>query len=473
MQVELSLGTTLNGRFQVDKVIGVGGFGITYLGHHIELGYKVAVKEYFIAGKCVRQTDGLTVGYQGVSSAQYEKYRSRFLDEARTLVKVQNRHVVSVLDVFEANNTAYIVMEFVEGITLQEKVRREGALAYPLAVNYIAQLSEAVECCHQHHILHRDIKPDNIMITPDDRVVLIDFGSARGFINDEVQKHTAILTQGYAPIEQYTSTSKKGNYTDIYSLGGVFYFVVTAQKPMDATDRMLHEMPSPRKFTPNLPEEAEKTIMKAMQMKPEERYQSVGEFMDDLVGKQVTAELRGGGVLVEPKRKKSGKIIAVISVIVLLLAAGAGAFVYINSAKQDTVNTEQISADYLKACRICNHKLNEANDYSMIGNFFEGVMILRDIEKMEADSHFPKTITIGSDTLFVKLTKQLTKASASLQNRMNKEPIKDESNTRWLKYIENRRKLDFWIEQLPSVRKASDFQLPQPPKTEEINDIAE
>lgn len=465
MQVELSAGTILNNRFQVDKVLGVGGFGITYLGHHIDLGYKCAIKEYFISGKCVRQADGLSVGYQGISDAKYEKYRTRFLDEARTLVKVKNRHVVSVLDVFEANNTAYIVMEFIEGINLQEKVRRKGALKYPLAVNYIAQLAEAIECCHQQHVLHRDIKPDNVMITPDDRVVLIDFGSARDFVNDEVQQHTAILTQGYAPIEQYTSTSKKGNYTDIYSLGGVFYYAVTAKKPMDATDRMLSEMPSPKSFVPDLPEAAENTIMKAMQMKPEDRYQTVAEFMDDLVGKQVTAEVKGEKAIGDPKPSKTHKFLLVFSITIVLLAAGVGVYIWQNNKNAaNNVDVEQLAVKYHRACRICNHKLEGANDYSYINNFFEGIMILRDIETMETESYFPDTIQKGSDTLFVKLTKQLQKASLGLDSRMEKEPNQSESNTRWQMCKENRKKLDFWLNQLPVVVKASDFELPPPPK---------
>ena len=368
MQVELSVGTVLNGRFQIDKVLGVGGFGITYLGHHKDLGYKCAVKEYFISGKCVRQSDGLSIGYQGISEEQFSKYKGRFLDEARTLVKVKNRHVVSVLDVFEANNTAYIVMEFIEGVNLQEKVRQQGPLDYPLAVNYIAQLSEAVECCHQRHILHRDIKPDNVMITPDDRVVLIDFGSARDFVNDEVQRHTAILTQGYAPIEQYTSTSKKGNYTDIYSLGGVFYYAVTGHKPMDATDRMLSEMPSPKSFNPDIPDAAENTIMKAMQMKPEDRYQNVGEFMDDLVGKQQTVEIESAPTsapapttakkqtempkVEEPQKNGKGKVFlwGIIGILVLIGAT----FLVMNLSQRAEPQEDNITLTAKSSSHIVN-----------------------------------------------------------------------------------------------------------------------
>lgn len=473
MQVELSLETTLNGRFQIDKVLGVGGFGITYLGHHVDLGYKCAIKEYFISGKCVRQPDGLTVGYQGIADEQFAKYKSRFLDEAKTLVKVKNRHVVSVIDVFEANNTAYIVMEFIEGITLQEKVRREGPLDYLLAVNYIAQLAEAVDCCHQRHILHRDIKPENVMITPDDRAVLIDFGSARDFVNNEVQRHTAILTQGYAPIEQYTATSKKGNYTDIYSLGGVFYYVVTGQKPMDATDRMLSEMPSPKSIATDLPEEAEKTILKAMQMKPEDRYQSIGEFMDDLVGKQVTSEVGDAVPPITPAnpvvdvtkttpspRSKKPLYITLAIIGVLLVIIGSAIW---NKKGDDVEKIQNLAVEYHRNCFVCNWKIENANDYSYVDYFFEAIVKLRDVEQQEADPLFRDTIEIGSDTLFTKLSNRLYEVSASLQKKMDGEYDKTEENIRWAKFTENKRKLDFWVKQLPDVTKASDFKFPPKP----------
>ncbi|MBQ1874218.1 MAG: protein kinase, partial [Paludibacteraceae bacterium] len=151
---------------------------------------------------------------------------------------------------------------------------------------YMAQLCEAVEHIHANHILHRDIKPDNIIITPSNNVVLIDFGSARGFVHDKEQKHTAMLTMGYAPIEQYTVSSKKGNYTDLYAVGGTFYFILTGQKPIPAADRMLNdELQPPHAINPSIPEVASRTIMKALNVKPEERYQTVAEFQNDLLGK--------------------------------------------------------------------------------------------------------------------------------------------------------------------------------------------
>lgn len=285
MNQSLNIGATIGGgRYIIEKVLGIGGFGITYYVKHKELGNHYAIKEFFINGKCVREYDRNTVILQDLEVSKYDKMKERFADEARTLVSLDNPHVVRVFDIFDENNTSYIVMEYVEGTTLQQVVECNGKMSYDDAVNCLGQLGEAVSYIHSKHVLHRDIKPDNIIITPDNRVVLIDFGSAREFVHDEVQRHTTILTMGYAPIEQYTATSKKGYYTDIYAMGGVFYFLLTGQRPMDVTTRTMEQMPSPHDLDSNIPMKVSQTIMKAMEFKAEDRYQTVEAFMADLLG---------------------------------------------------------------------------------------------------------------------------------------------------------------------------------------------
>ena len=291
MSSALEIGKTFGGgRYVVEKVIGAGGFGITYYVRHVELNVHYAVKEFFISGKCVREADKSTVYLQNIDPDRYAKLKKRFADEARTLVVLNNPHVVRVIDIFDENNTSYIVMEFVPGVTLQQIIERRGKMPFLDAVNCMGQLAEAVSYIHSKHILHRDIKPENVIVTPDNRVVLIDFGSAREFVHDEVQNQTAIVTHGYAPIEQYSLSSKKGNYTDIYALGGVFYFLLTGVKPIDATTRFMDQMKSPHELCPEIDESVSNTIMKALAMKPEDRYQTVHEFMVDLVGEQALSE---------------------------------------------------------------------------------------------------------------------------------------------------------------------------------------
>ncbi|MBP5516465.1 MAG: protein kinase [Bacteroidales bacterium] len=284
-QISIALGpgnTLCNGKYTILKKIGSGGFGITYIATQNTLNRNVCIKEYFLTGRCVRDNERRTIVPLENGIEIYEKYRQAFVKEGQTLAGLHHPGIVEVVDVFDENGTSYMVMNYIEGRSLQKIVEDEGPLPYEVAVNYIAQVSEAVGYIHERHILHRDIKPENIMITGDFRAVLIDFGSAREFVNDKTQAQTSILTHGYAPTEQYSTTSRKGSYTDIYALGATLYFILTGKTPMDAASRMTDEMPEPKQINPAIPEEANRTIMKAMQMKSADRHQSVQEFMNDL-----------------------------------------------------------------------------------------------------------------------------------------------------------------------------------------------
>lgn len=287
---ELQPGMTLqDGKYIIERVLGAGGFGITYYARHTSLDQHYAIKEFFIDGRCVRNTMRHTVNLQGIGPEMFEKYRKKFTEEAQTLAKLDHPNIVRVIDVFEENETSYIVMPFIEGKTLESLVEKNGPLDYGLTVNYIGQIASAVGYIHKRNILHRDIKPDNIMITADNHAILIDFGSAREFIQDKTQHQTSILTKGYAPIEQYSSNSRKGAYTDIYSLGAVLYYVLTGVKPMDATERLSETMPEPKEINPQIGDDVNRTIMKAMQLKHENRHQTIEEFMNDLLGKSPSA----------------------------------------------------------------------------------------------------------------------------------------------------------------------------------------
>ena len=279
----LHAGTVLcGGKYIIEKKIGEGGFGITYKAIQNGLNRAVCIKEYFLAGRCARNTRSRTVYVQGTSEALFEKYRQGFVKEAKILATLHHSNIVEVLDVFDENNTSYMVMDFIKGKSLQSLVESNGRLPYPEAVNYMAQVAGAVGYIHERNILHRDIKPDNIMITDDYKAILIDFGSAREFEHDKTQVHTSMLTHGYAPTEQYTANSRKGYYTDIYAIGATLYFILTGQVPLEAAARMTEPMPSPKELAPEIPDEANRTILKAMQLKAENRHQCIQDFMDDL-----------------------------------------------------------------------------------------------------------------------------------------------------------------------------------------------
>jgi serine/threonine protein kinase len=342
---ELQSGTTLcNGKYVIEKKIGAGGFGITYKARHPLLDHVFAIKEFFIAGQCIRHTQSHTVLLQGLTEEVYDRYRQSFIREARTLAKLDHPGIVKVVDVFDENNTSYFAMPFVAGKTLQQIVEdsERKRLDYPVAVNYIGQIAEAVSYIHEHKILHRDIKPENVIVTPEDKTVLIDFGSAREFINDQTQHHTTMLTHGYAPIEQYASLSRKGAYSDIYALGAVFYFLLTGQTPISATDRSMRiPLPAPNRVFPDIPEAASRTIMKAMQMESENRHQSIAEFMDDLLNRRPSTPVsEKSATVAEPKKtpvkttapakppktpkRGAGLKIALAVVVVLLVIGGTG-----------------------------------------------------------------------------------------------------------------------------------------------------
>ncbi|MDR1593790.1 MAG: serine/threonine protein kinase [Prevotellaceae bacterium] len=370
---ELPSGTCLQeNKYVIERVIGVGGFGITYYARHSSLNSCCAIKEFFINGYCVRNTHNKTVSISGMDAAMYEKYRQKFIEEAQTLAQLNHPNVVKVTDVLLENNTSYMVMPFIEGITLQKMVEQSGKLNYETAVNYIAQLSEAVDYIHGKDILHRDIKPENIIITPDNKAVLIDFGSAREFVHDKTQHHTSIITKGYAPLEQYTADSRKGAYSDIYALGAVFYFALTGRKPMDAATRTMETMPEPKTLADSIPDAANRTVMKAMQLKPEDRYQTIQEFRKDLLGdvakerslipKITRMDVSGANKIETQTSNKRGKnvwgwVFAVISVVLVIV------FVYmIQQQKADMLQLQNQLDNALSDNMRLTNQLTKANN---------------------------------------------------------------------------------------------------------------
>ena len=215
----LSPGSSLaGGEYRIKQPLGQGGFGITYQGIDTRLNRAVAVKEFFPEG-CWRE--GSTVVSAGRwNSDTYSNAKHKFLLEGQTLGQFNHPGIVQVFYYFEENNTAYMVMEYLRGQTLAELLKqRHGKLAEAEALEHIAQVGEALEILHQAQFLHRDIKPDNIMLAEDGRVVLIDFGAARDFTANSTTRYTTMLTPGYAPLEQYGRALKYGAFTDIYALG--------------------------------------------------------------------------------------------------------------------------------------------------------------------------------------------------------------------------------------------------------------
>jgi parallel beta-helix repeat protein len=295
VSLSLPLGTKLfGGKYSVGKVLGQGGFGITYMGADTVLSRPVAIKELFPEG-C--QRNGTTVQPTRIPPSDFSSMKQRFLDEARLLASLNHPGIVKVYDFFEENNTAYMVMEYLRGKSLAKLVEeRGGALSEQEAVGYILKVCEALDVVHKAGYLHRDIKPDNIIVCGDGRVVLVDFGAARSFMAGRTGRMTVILTPGFAPLEQYAEQAKRGAYTDIYALGATLYYLLTGQVPVSAADRFSGvELRGVREINGRVSRQVEEAVMKAMAMRVEERPQSVKEFVKLLTAPSRTLVVASDG----------------------------------------------------------------------------------------------------------------------------------------------------------------------------------
>lgn len=224
--------------YRIDKVLGQGGFGITYLAHDPNLDQQVAIKEYLPMELAVRDGDNSVYPASSANGERYQWGLDRFIAEARTLAKFKHPAIVRVLSVFEENNTAYMVMEYEQGESLQQVLDRRKTLSEEELIPILAPLLDGLELIHASGFIHRDIKPANIYIREDQSPVLLDFGSARQALGEQTKSLTSIVSPGYAPFEQYYSKSdRQGPWTDIYSLAATMYRAISGVMPMDAIDR--------------------------------------------------------------------------------------------------------------------------------------------------------------------------------------------------------------------------------------------
>jgi len=224
--------------YRIEQVLGAGGFGITYRARDTNLDKDVAIKEYLPGELAMRAPDGNVVAQGTSHEAGYKWGLDRFLQEARTLAKFSHPHIVRVLRYFEANRTAYMVMDYEQGDPLKTVLQLDPQPPEGKLKALAAPLLDGLAAVHATGFLHRDIKPDNIFIRADGRPVLIDFGAARQAMGGETKSLTSILTPGYAPLEQYSGEGKQGPWTDLYAMGGVLYRAVTGKNPPDAVSRI-------------------------------------------------------------------------------------------------------------------------------------------------------------------------------------------------------------------------------------------
>lgn len=281
------IGTILDGRYLIGKVLGVGGFGITYLGYDLTLDYKVAVKEYMPSGYATRAEDKYTLTVTSSSQQQaYDEGLDKFLSEARTLAKFHNTpNVVSVQDFFKENNTAYFVMEYVDGESLKDYLDKNGGrISYQAAINILMPIMKALSKVHAQGLIHRDISPDNISITSTGEPKLLDFGAARSAYGEN-KSVSVILKHGLAPIEQYSNHGNMGPWTDVYAMGASLYRSITGILPPESIERIhADSIRTPSSMGITIPPYAEMALMKALAVNPENRFSNIEQFMGALNG---------------------------------------------------------------------------------------------------------------------------------------------------------------------------------------------
>lgn len=350
-----------NGEYRIEKVLGQGGFGITYLGEQVYLGRRVAIKEFFMDGFCNRDAATSHVSVPTASGkSTVERFRRKFIREAQNIARLKHAGIIPVIDVFEDNGTAYYVMEFLAGGSLNDKVKN-GAISEVQAVKYIRQVAAALEYVHRMNMLHLDIKPGNILLDGDDNAVIIDFGLAKQYDDSGHQVSTTPvgISHGYAPIEQYRQGGVE-NFspaTDIYSLGATLYKLVTGITPPDVSYIMSGGM---KNLPDNLSPSVRSAITGAMQPAMESRPQSVKEFLALLNGRTETVHsvvanennVAGGTAKLqqemEPKNHKKGVskavLFAIIAAVLIVAVSITGVLMSIGSG---TDNNEDGAFDGL------------------------------------------------------------------------------------------------------------------------------
>ena len=330
----------LAGKYLLGMAIGEGGFGITYIGMDLNLEMRVAIKEYYPNGCAVRNCSesNTVLSYSNSTQEVFEKGREKFINEARLLAKCSNlSEIASVKDFFRENHTAYIVMEYIEGITLKAYLKQNGD---HIPAQKTLQMMKPVICSlskvHDMNLIHRDISPDNIMICNNGSVKILDFGGARDYIFSNEKSLSIMLKPGYAPEEQYRTHGNQGPWTDVYALCATMYRCITGSVPPESLERAYQEsLPPIRSISPDCPPAAASAIEKGMSIYPEDRFQSMQELYSALYESS-----QSFSDAPEPQKRSKRKGLKIFLVICLFVIA----FILVMYLTHDQVLTINISA---------------------------------------------------------------------------------------------------------------------------------
>ena len=344
----LKPGTILDGKYLVGEMLGQGGFGITYIGFDLLLEQKVAIKEYYpMSTGMVSRENSTTVVWSSavMQKSGMEKGFDSFLKEARKMAKLGGiPGVVGVKSVFIQNETAYIVMDFIEGETLLKKLQREGPMDYGTCISLMTPIMQALAEVHKHGIIHRDISPDNIMVQSDGKLILLDLGAAKDLDiqgkDGNVQSSQMVAKHGFSPVEQYGQAGKIGSWTDVYAMAATIYYCCTGVLPPSATDRMIEDTLTCR---PRLTKEEFDVLAFCMSVLPQKRPQNMDALLQIVThpaGKTPpvrdvpkTEPVRPETRNLQPPKPDPGRplpkwlitgIAAAVAVIALIISVGSG-----------------------------------------------------------------------------------------------------------------------------------------------------
>lgn len=392
----LKKGTLLQGgKYKIEKVLGQGGFGITYLATQINLNRKVAIKEFFMKDMCCREEDTNQVYYISSDSNFVDNFKNKFIKEAQTISSLNHRNIIRIHDTFEENGTAYYAMEYIDGCSISDILKQQGKLQEDVAIQYIKEVAEALNYIHSKHFNHLDIKPSNIMVRQvDNSVVLIDFGVAKQYdlLTDEGTTSTPVgVSHGYSPLEQYSDGGVQNfsPQSDIYALGATLYTMVVGEKPPHAVSISQNGSPTiPNTISPNI----RNAITAAMKLKRSERPQSVSSFVNILNGLDCNEE-----TVVITKQKKSKRPIVLASTLLLLIAIIALSVFAWNQNKTEILALGSFSKSNQE---LVNEKVEQYKK--------EGKIILSKSDDPTGKEHYIvfadiKQQTIGVDTLGEKV----------------------------------------------------------------------
>ena len=331
----LPYGAILNGRYIVGKMLGQGGFGITYIGWDLAMERKVAIKEYYPSGQVSRNPGSrdLTWYTNEQSRQARQNGMQMFLKEARKMSKVDNlTNVVRVRDIFQENETAYIVMDFVEGETLKARLDKTGPLTWKQAKDIFLPAIQAMEQVHQAGLVHRDISPDNLMLTPDGRVMILDLGAAKDLAINKGASSAMVVKGGFSPPEQYAQQGGSGSWTDVYAMAATMYHSLTGVVPPTAVDRMQGEPVNWALLASNgVPKHVISALQSAMALNAKERTQSMAELLRQCQSETAVVARKEPPV---SARKGNFRIIGFAAALCLAAALAVALFVKAKPAPQ-------------------------------------------------------------------------------------------------------------------------------------------